>query len=455
MFERLKAFFSDPEPVQVSLPVAEQAQDRKPMYAAAFVLGMMPKIILYAALAAQCVAAGNVLAQSQADVDALMQPTEIVQVVKEARQEQLAKQAEAQAAKTAAGAYSKADGPKITFTLPAEFKEVAEIFSRYVSGGRSAVEVEVVVMRGEGQSGGDAGPHASQSEGKGAGGLYSCRIDNVAGSYAARTISQDGAVYHIDTPTMRAGTLIHEYTHCQTLHHLGFDGPTEQQWQAMTPAEQQLARQVADVQINASEAVSDARAVIELARKDGLGAANEYVQKMTAVRAAADGDSVHSTTFAMQGALLAATTQPDSIKTDQAAFAKAVELGVQNAQLQAQVMIKQSQASPDGQDLGVLTAALNGASASLRASLRGAVEEFASGPVANSQINIAARGVGKVEVHAGDTQDGSFTVTPRVVSQDGSTLLGARLRSFLAERAERAEQNDQGAPSLRMEVPRG
>lgn len=121
---------------------------------------------------------------------------------------------------------------------------------------------------------------------------------------------------------MQRGKLIHEYTHCLASPYFDPD-PTEMPKDLVEIVSR-------DLTILTRESIADARALIEISRRDGLSVAQEYARIMFQERVQAE-DMGHRTTRALKDALRIAEQHPKEIATDEAAFATALEIGKRGA----------------------------------------------------------------------------------------------------------------------------
>ena len=173
------------------------------------------------------------------------------------------------------------------------------LYTKFLSGGRSDVEIHL-------------SPAGAQS---------GARIEpNGDGSFTCHVFGLHTPAGQIDArPSMRmlAGTLVHEATHCLvTPYALG-----------IRPDADDPAAQIAgSLVLLTLESISDARAVIELYRKDGIEAAQEFAALMLPHRLMA-ASLGHSTAPALRAALQLVCTEPGTIQNDEQAFAAALRIG--------------------------------------------------------------------------------------------------------------------------------
>lgn len=169
----------------------------------------------------------------------------------------------------------------------AEPPPLARAYARYLAQGRS--EVEIHLAEGTGDASARLRPLGSA-----AGGRWRCDVQGL--------------------PEGQAGVLVHEVTHCLV-------GPY------LAPVRDAAPDAAAErLVLLASESISDARAVIEVFRADGLAAAEALAATMQAQRLAA-ASPVHATAPALQAALQAVRQGPQSLQAAEAAFAAALAIG--------------------------------------------------------------------------------------------------------------------------------
>lgn len=184
------------------------------------------------------------------------------------------------------------------------YRTIELLYTKFLSGGRGDVEI-----------------HLSPS-----GGHSGARVEpNGDGSFTCHVFGLQTPAGEIDSrPSMRmlAGTLVHEATHCLvTPYALG-----------IRPDADDPASQIAgSLVLLTLESISDARAVIELYRKDGIEAAQEFAALMLPHRLMA-ASLGHSTAPALRAALQLVCTEPGTIQDDEQAFAAALRIGRTGAQ---------------------------------------------------------------------------------------------------------------------------
>lgn len=140
-----------------------------------------------------------------------------------------------------------------------------------------------------------------------------------AGLTRARVQQRDDGSVRCQVSGLRqatAGVLVHEVTHCLV-------GP----YIAALEIDDEAQRQQVAL---ASENISDARAVIEVFRADGLAAAEALVATMLPQRLASTSAS-HATAAALKATLERIRQAPGTLATPQAAFAAALEIGARSA----------------------------------------------------------------------------------------------------------------------------
>ena len=212
-------------------------------------------------------------------------------------------------------------------------------------------------------------------------------------------------------PHMFAGLLIHEVTHCLT-------GPyTAELRRDQTDPVSAAANLLVLLTL---ESISDARAVIEIFRKDGADAAREYVAAALPARLR-PASAGHATAQALHSALEAVTLRPLSVATDSQAFAVAVRIG----STAAARTFRQSLAAKRQSGLSNAPA-VAAVAAQLRAALARAEQAFDSGRHRNDAATVRAT-IGATapgDHHAFVAAGGALSVRP---------VLGAETAHELAE----------------------
>jgi hypothetical protein len=239
------------------------------------------------------------------------------------------------------------------------YRTLELLYTRFLSGGRSDVEI-----------------HLSP-----AGGRSGARIEPSGdGSFTCRVFGLQVPAGEVDSrPSMRmlAGTLVHEATHCLvTPYALG-----------IKPAADDPAAQMAgSLVLLTLESISDARAVIELYRKDGVEAAQEFAALMLPHRLMATSLG-HSTAPALRAALHLVCTEPGPIQDDEQAFAAALRIGRTGAQYTFQRFARGT-----GRSDMLEAPGFKDVSTALDAALERAVQAFHSGRYENNAATLRASG---------------------------------------------------------------
>jgi len=239
------------------------------------------------------------------------------------------------------------------------YRTLELLYTKFLASGRSDVEI-----------------HLSP-----AGGRSGARIEpNSDGSFTCHVFGLQTPAGEIDSrPSMRmlAGTLVHEATHCLvTPYALG-----------IRPDGDDPASQIASSLVLLTlESISDARAVIELYRKDGIEAAQEFAALMLPHRLMATSLS-HSTAPALRAALQLVCTEPGTVQDDEQAFAAALRIGRTGAEYAFQRFAR-------GTGRGEMLEAqgFKEVSTALDTALERAVQAFHSGRYENNAATLRASG---------------------------------------------------------------
>jgi hypothetical protein len=203
-------------------------------------------------------------------------------------------------------------------------KAIGDVFAKYLANGRSSSEVLITAHDGTGTAEG-LKAHTGSVNDK----ARTCVIEGVHAEYKAPQLDA-GESLHLDSQAMRHGVVIHEYTHCQTVPHMGLASKAEKAGvQSLSSHEQIKFWHAQDIKHVASESIADARTVLLLASRDGLDAAREYTNKMSAARSSTDLD--HQTQVALKAALTEAQTNPGILKNDREILIKSIEIGKTSA----------------------------------------------------------------------------------------------------------------------------
>jgi hypothetical protein len=237
------------------------------------------------------------------------------------------------------------------------YRTIELLYTKFLSGGRSDVEI-----------------HLSPS-----GGHSGARVEpNGDGTFTCRVFGLQTPAGEIDSrPSMRmlAGTLVHEATHCLvTPYALG-----------IRPDADDPASQIAgSLVLLTLESISDARAVIELYRKDGIEAAQEFAALMLPQRLMATSLG-HSTAPALRAALQRVCTEPGTLQDDEQAFAAALRIGRTGARY---TFLRFARGTGRGEMLEA--PGFQAVSAALNSALERAVLAFHSGRYENNAATLRA-----------------------------------------------------------------
>lgn len=233
---------------------------------------------------------------------------------------------------------------------------LAPLYARYLSDGRSDVEIHLSAT----------GPFASARVTGRADGTFSCHVSGLPVPSAAVD-----AVARLQL----AGMLVHEATHCLVGPYIG-----------------ELRRDAADPESTAAnrllalsaESISDARAVIEIFRRDGGQAAHALVALMLPQRlnpAAFD----HATAMALEAALALTVNPAGKLAKPEQAFAAALEIGRSTALQTLQLALQ-----AEGRQNLLQTETFKELAAALDAGLARALRQFGSGRFANNAVTLRA-----------------------------------------------------------------
>jgi hypothetical protein len=256
-----------------------------------------------------------------------------------------------------------------------------QLYARYLSHGRGDVEMHLS----------PDGPRASARTHPNGDGSFTC---HVSGLHVAH-----GSVEPTLATLLLAGVLLHEATHCQVTPYA-----LDIRQEATGPSAQAAGSLV----LLTLESISDARAVIELFRRDGAQAAGDFVALMLPRRLAVPSLG-HNTAGALQAALRLVNEQPQAVHGDEQAFAAALNLGRSSAGHAVRRFMRQM-----GHAGAVEDAAFRGVAAALDAALERAAHAFRSGRYEN---NAATLRTSDAAASAGDyhffvSQDGSIRTEP-------------------------------------------
>lgn len=277
---------------------------------------------------------------------------------------------------------------------------LALLYATYLAGGRSDVEIHLSA----------AGPSAVARVRAQPDGSFSC---HVSGLQVPSNHSPDAAA----GPLQAAGLLVHEVTHCLVGPYLAeLRGGSDNMTSAITDRWVLLT----------AECISDARAVIEVFRRDGASAAKELVALMLPQRTHPKSWG-HSTALALNAALARAIYQPETLATPDLAFAAALGIGLASATETLDNALHLT-----GQQDVLQTPALRATAAALDAALARSLRAFTSGRFANTAVTIRAliEAASAADTHVFAGPDDAPRSVP-VISAEGAHSLGP-LRAMLA-----------------------
>ena len=270
-----------------------------------------------------------------------------------------------------------------------------QLYARYLAQGRSDVEIHLSA----------AGPDARTRTRALPGGGYSCAVSGLRAPHAHTHAEADAGTLPL------AAMLVHEATHCLVAPYMAELGADDD------AAAQQLLRLTA-------ESISDARAVIEIFRVDGLAAAQTLVQLMRPQRLAAAGTS-HATALALDAAWAAVQQRPQSLHTAAQAFAAALDIGAHAA--------RQTLAGPQRVAAAAAAVALDGP---LQAALARAAHAFVDGRHANHALTLrrASDGASTGDEHVFIEADGHLRRVA-TLGAEGAHSLALLLQMLAASQA--------------------
>lgn len=290
---------------------------------------------------------------------------------------------------------------------------VLEIYAKYLTGGRSDTEVQISV-RGE---------KGAARVGQTASGTFMCVVRGLG------TPEKD--LERPEQSLVETGKVIHEITHCLHVPYLDIAGCNEQAMPEVRVAN--------DLRCLAAEMVADARALIEIARRDGMASAERYAAVMIPFRSRTtklpNGDEfvTHTTALALLQTLEVLRREDARTWDDSSAFTRAIETG----RLAAEQAMRQK-LSPAGAEYLMYSDDVVGALAEIDEAGRRAIHSFTGGTFTNNRATIRfADGVRT-------PKDFHFTVLANgeIVRQETLGLEGAfgqdALREFIASSDEPA-----------------
>gem|GEM_PF-2608787 len=189
--------------------------------------------------------------------------------------------------------------------IAAAMRSVQDLSARYLSAGRSPTTSHIVMIDPEKLP--EEGPLAFLEPG----GV--CRIEGIRTDYSS---TDPRLATMADTPGMRAFVLIHESIHCRLGRAL------------MNHVAQSTAPMAYEFAVRFNESSADAYAVLTLARKDGIPAALEVLDRVTKVREAEmalpESEGHHDSRDTLQRVRAVLERTPERLDSDDAAFSLAI-----------------------------------------------------------------------------------------------------------------------------------
>lgn len=189
--------------------------------------------------------------------------------------------------------------------IAAAMRSVQDLSARYLSAGRSPTSSRIVMIDPEKLP--DEGPLAFLEPDE------MRRIEGIRTDYS-RTNPRLATM--ADTPGMRAFVLIHESMHCRL-------GPA-----LMNHVAQSTAPMAYEFAVRFNESSADAYAVLTLARKDGIPAALEVLDRVTKVREAEmalpESEGHHDSRDTLERVRAVLERTPERLDSDDAAFSLAI-----------------------------------------------------------------------------------------------------------------------------------
>lgn len=264
-----------------------------------------------------------------------------------------------------------------------------QMYARYLSEGRGDVEIHLSA----------AGTYASARTRALADGSFVCQVSGLR--------SRDTGVDHRKSRLQLTALLVHEVTHCFVAPYVADVGDS---------AETSVVALAADrLTVLTVESISDARAVIEIFRRDGVESAQELVAMMLPQRANPPSFG-HSTALALSAALEQTLRQPESLHTPVQAFAAAVEIGMRGA-----LQTIANKLTADGHEGLLRSPAFSRIRATLDAALVRAEQAFSDGRFANDAITVRMSNdaVSPADQHVFIGPDQSLRTLP-VISAEGA-----------------------------------
>lgn len=280
----------------------------------------------------------------------------------------------------------------------AVMQEVRDDYVRYVSMGRSDSLITLSLYGTKGSA------RVSQNSD----GTFNCRVSGLGIS--------DNKVPAFERLEQK-GKLIHESTHCLVVPYT-----------RMLPDDQNnpLVRVSNDLTMLMAESASDARAVIEIYRKDGKGEANAYASMLLAYRSKAT-DVEHSTVEAIKLARDIVAYDSNRIQGDSDAFRAALNIARWSAESTMRRILEENDHT-DMMSSPLVVATLT----EMDATVKAAMQSFNKGRYENSAVtirmNYEGRGVGDMHIFLG--RDGVLRTEATLGDEHAHELL--ELKALMA-----------------------
>jgi hypothetical protein len=266
---------------------------------------------------------------------------------------------------------------------------LSQLYARYLSEGRGDVEIHLSA----------AGTYASARTRALADGSFTCRVSGLR-SHGSDANDRKG---HLQLVAL----LVHEVTHCFVAPYLANVGDA---------AETSVAALAADrLTVLTVESISDARAVIEVFRRDGVESTQELVAMMLPQRTNPSSFG-HSTALALHAALDQTRRRPESLHTPVQAFVAALEIGRRGA-----LRTVANKLAADGHESLLNSAAFGRIRSALDAALVRAEHAFSHGRFTNNAISVRLTNdaVSPADHHVFIGVGGSLRTLP-VISAEGA-----------------------------------
>jgi hypothetical protein len=278
-------------------------------------------------------------------------------------------------------------------------RTLEQLYAKYLSGGRGNAEIHLST----------AGGTASARTRPNGDGSFTCHV------FGLRPPGDNVEPHH--ALLLLAGVLLHEATHCQV---------TPYAMDLRPDADDPAAQAAASLVLLTLESISDARAVIELHRRDGAEAAQEFAAMMMPRRLMA-GRLGHSTAGALRAALQLVSSEPQAVAGDEDAFVAAVRVGRASAD---QTFLRYARQT--GYDQALATPAFQDIATGLDAALERAIQAFRSGRYENNAatLRISDEAASAGDYHFFVGRDGSTRTEP-AVGAEGARGLGP-LKALMA-----------------------